>query len=243
MFFLSFFPFYIDFSSSGYLARSTVLAFLIIYILAIYYFNPNLRRKIRIVLLIGIPFLVIGLSLYTFIRLGMEADRSIGDAVALLAYQETSYPTHFGVINKQPESFDLFQDYIQWLITLPLPGFLKDSTKDYFFNAIFTERLYGIIRGTQGFYVLLPGVVNEGLFIFGKWLFPLHAVILGLFVGTTYRIVKYKEEFFLFLYVSVFLASLIARAGTVSTYPVYLKDLLMFELAVIFVSCLKKNYK
>lgn len=239
LFFLVFFPFYIDYSSSGYVARSTVMAFLIIYFIAIYYFNPERRKSLRLIFFAGLPFLVIGLSLYTFIRMGMEVDRSVGDAVTLLAYQETSYPIHFSLIKKLTDSWDLFVDYLHWLITLPFPGFMKDSSKDYFFNAIFTEKLYGIIRGTQGFYILLPGVVNEGIFIFGKVLFPLHAIVLGLFVSLAYRVVKYKEEFFLFLYISYFLASLIARAGTVSTYPVYLKDLLMYEMAILLVHSVK----
>lgn len=243
LFIFMFLPFYIGYAGSGYLARSTIMAYLIIFFIGIYFFNQHMRKRIRLLLIIGLPFLVVGLSLYTFIRAGMETDRSVGDAVTLLAFQETSYPIHYTLLSKQVFSYNLFQDYLHWLITLPLPGFLKDTTRDYFFNAIFTERLYGMIRGTQGFYVLLPGVVNEGLFIFGRWLYPLHAIIVGVFVGGTYRIIRCKEEFFLFLYVSVFLASLIARAGTVSAYPVYLKDLLLYEIALLLYSSIKKPKK
>lgn len=243
LFVFLFFPFYIEYANSGYVARSTIMAFLIIYFVAIYFYNPNLRRKIRLSIIIGLPFLVAFLAFYTYLRRGAEVDISTSDAITLLAYQETSYPIHFLQIQKQPENLDLLKDYSQWLITLPFPGFMKDTSKDYFFNAIFTERLYGIIRGTQGFYILLPGIVNEGLFIFGKWLFPLHAIILAFFVGFAYRIVKYREEFLLFLYISYFLASLFARAGTVSTYPAYLKYLLVYEVFIWFVSLFRTSSK
>lgn len=235
LFFLLFLPFYIEYAGSAYMARSTVMAYLIIYVIAIYYYNPQIRRKIRIAVFAGLPILLVGLSFYTFIRLGHEIDISPSDAIGLLVYQETSYPTHFTVMEKMPDNTDLLGDYIQWLLTLPLPGFLKDSSKDYFFNAIFTERLYGVYRGQMGFSVSLPGIVNEGIFIFGNWLYVLHAIILGLFVGITYRLVRYKEEFFLFLYVSIFLASLLARAGTVSAYSVYLKDILVYEIIMLYI--------
>ena len=235
LFVLLFLPFYIKYAGSAYLARSTVMAYLIIYVIAVYYYNPKLRKKIRYSVFIGLPVLLVGLSFYTFIRLGHEINISASDAIGLLAFQETSYPSHFTVMEKMPENTDLLGDYFQWLLTLPLPGFLKDQTKDYFFNAIFTERLYGIYRGEMGFTVALPGIVNEGIFIFGKWLYIFHAIILGLFVGITYRLVRYKDEFFLFLYVSIYLASVLARAGTVSAYSMYLKDLLVYEIVMLFI--------
>ena len=215
------------------------MAYLIIYVVAIYFYNPNYRKRIIRVLVIGVPLLAVLLSFYTFLRRGAEVDVSVTQAIKLLLFQETSYPAHFVEIKKMPDHIDLFNDYIQWLTTLPLPGFLKDTSKDYFFNAIFTERLYGIVRDTQDFYILLPGVVNEGLFIFGTFLYPLHAIVLGIFVGCAYRIVASKDEFFLFLYISVFLSSLAARAGTVSAYPVYLKDLLMYEVIIFMLSRFK----
>ena len=215
------------------------MAYLIIYFVAIYFYNPGYRKRIIRILVIGVPLLAILLSFYTFLRRGAEVDVSVIDAIKLLLFQETSYPAHFVEIKKMTDHSDLFNDYIQWLTTLPLPGFLKDTSKDYFFNAIFTERLYGIVRDTQDFYILLPGVVNEGLFIFGTFLYPLHAIILGIFVGCAYRIVSSKDEFFLFLYISVFLSSLTARAGTVSAYPVYLKDLLIYEILIFMLSRFK----
>lgn len=236
LFILMFLPFYISYAESSYVARSTIMAYLIIYCISIYYYNPSIRRKLRLLFVVGMPVLLIGLSFYTFIRMGREIDISAGDAITLLAYQETKYPTHFTAIQKLPESYKLLYDYFNWLLTLPLPGFLKDSSKDYFFNAIFTETISGVYRGQMGFSVALPGIVNEGLFIFGMNLFWLHAVIVGLFVGISYRIVTRKNEFFLFLYLSVFMASLFARAGSVSAYSIYLKSFLMYEIVTLLIS-------
>lgn len=233
LFLAIFLPFYFIYANSGYLARSTIMGYLIIYIVAVYFYNPTLRRKIRLLVCFGLPFLLVGLSLYTFIRIGHVVDITPGDAIILLGYQETSYPTQFDLIKKTPFDANLLKDYFEWLITLPLPGFLKDSSKDYFFNAIFTERLYGAPRGSMGFSIALPGVAGEGMFIFGLTWYFLHAIILGAFVGITYRLVKRKEEFFLFLYMGIFMAFHTARAGTVSTYSMYLKDFLVYEIVIL----------
>lgn len=240
LFIAIFFPFYVSYAGSGYLARSTVMGYLIIFIIAVYYYNPQLRKRIRLLVGIGLPFVLVGLSFYTFIRIGHDIDITPGEAIKLLAYQETSYPTQFDLIQKLHFDTDLLKDYWEWLITLPLPGFLKDSSKDYFFNAIFTENIYGTMRGQMGFSVALPSIVGEGIFIFGRDYFFLHAVLLGFFVGTTYRIVKRKEEFFFFLYAGVFMAFHSARAGTVATYSMYLKDFLMYEIILLFVATIKK---
>lgn len=239
LFLFMFLPFYITYANTAYMARSTIMAYLIIYFIAIYYYNPHIRKKIRLFLFIGLPFIIIGLSFYTFIRLGRDVDISAGDSIKLLAYQETHFPNHYTLMKNLPFDWSLFKDYWEWLFTLPLPGFLKDPSKDFFFNAIFTERIYGRMRGTAEFSVSLPGVVGEGIFIFGRYFLVLHAIVLGLFVGTTYRIVKSKYEFFMFLYCSIFSASLIARAGTVSGYPMYLKSLLIYEIIVYWVA--RKN--
>lgn len=236
-------PFYFNYANTGYLARSTVMGYLLIYLVAVYFYNPHLRKKIRLTVLIGLPFVLVGLALYTFIRIGHEVNISAGEAIKLLAYQETSYPTQYELIKKLPFDQNILNDYWEWLISLPLPGFLKDSSKDYFFNAIFTERLYGVTRGAMGFSIALPGIVGEGLFIFGFWGYFLHAIILGFFVGVTYHLVKSKQEFFLFLYMGIFMAFHSARAGTVATYSMYLKDFLVYEIVLLLVSFFSRPKK
>lgn len=229
-------PFYLNYANTNYLARSTVMGYLLVYLVAVYFYNPHLRRKIRLTVSIGLPFVMVGLALYTFIRVGHDIDISATDAMKLLAYQETSYPTQYGLIKKTPFDVNLLKDYWDWVISLPLPGFLKDSSKDYLFNAIFTERLYGVIRGSMGFSIALPGIVGEGLFIFGPYLYILHAILLGIFVGITYHLVNSKKEFFIFLYMGIFMAFHSARAGTVSTYSMYLKDFLVYEIIILIVA-------
>lgn len=235
LFLFLFLPFYFAYAETGGMGRSTLMAYLIIYLIVVYIYHPKIRRKLVLSLLIGFPFLIIALTWYTYARLGQAFNLSFGDSLALLTYQETSYTTHFDAIQRNGFKIDLLSDYIQWLITLPLPGFLKDSSKDYFFNAIFTEQLYGLYRGSADFSVSLPGIVNEGIFIFGNYLFILHAFIMALFVGIMYRCLRYKEELFLFLFCSVFLASLSARAGSVSSYSWYLKGLLIYVVVMYFI--------
>lgn len=232
LFFFFLFPFYLSYVNSAYLARSTLMAYFLIYLAIIYIYIPKIRKKLILSCVVAFPLLAFGLSWYTYARLGHAFNLSLYDSISLLLYQETSYTTHFTEIQKLGFNSRLLGDYMNWFLTLPFPGFLKDSSRDYFFNAIFTEKLTGVYRGEMGFSVLLPGVVNEGLFIFGNYLFVFHSFLIAFFVGLTYKLLRYKQEMILLLYCSIFIASLIARAGTVSAYPIYMKDMIMYFLAI-----------
>lgn len=231
---LLFFPFYVQYVESAYIARSGVVAYLLIYLAIIYIYRPALRKRLVVSTLIAIPFFLVALSWYTYARLGMDFSLNLTDAVSELLYQETSYTRHFNLLMAKEWDSSLMYDYFEWLFTLPLPGFLKGSSNDFFFNAIFSERLYGVYRGEMGFSVYLPSVVNESIFIFGPLLYVIHAIILGIFVGIIYRMFKYKEEYILFLYCSIYISSVLARAGTFSIYSIYLKGLLVYFIVRAF---------
>lgn len=229
-------PLYFIYASNGYIARSSMLPQAIIIYIAVYLKYPEYRKKIAIVTAVGIPFLMFALSFYTFLRMGSDFNLSFSDAIYLLLYSETSYPIHYAEVQKWPLDTTLLYTYFDWLIKLPFPGFVKSTELDYAFTAYFSEKMLGIGRTAERFYILLPGVVGEALFIFGKYFYWIHAMLLGFIVSKAYKLVHHKQELFLVLYMSIFCGLCIARAGTVSAYPFYFKHLIIYLIVIYFVT-------
>lgn len=229
-------PLYITFASSGYISRSGTLPFLIIIFLAFYIKYPRYRKKMMIGTMALLPAFLFALSWFTFVRLGKEINISYSDAISLLAYQETSYPEHYVEIQKWPFDGHLLYTYLDWFIKLPLPGFLKSTNLDYAFNAIFTEKLTGATRTDMYFSISLPGLVGEGVFLFGKSFYWIHAIIVGWVISMAYRLVHHKQELFLVLYMCVYASVGFARGGTVSILPFYFKHLIIYLIVIYFVT-------
>lgn len=234
-------PLYFSFAEGGYIARSTLMPMIVILYFAFYIKYPQYRKKLVVGTIILLPALLFFLSLYTFIRIGADFNLSFGDAISLLAYQETCYPVHYEEMQKWSIDWKLLYTYIEWLITLPFPGFLKDSGLDYSFTAYFSEKITGANRTDANFNILLPGLVGESIFIFGKTFYWVHAMIVGFVVGNAYKIVHHKQELFLVLYMSVFGGLCFARAGSVSMMPFYFKHLIIYVIVIYFVTHSRNN--
>lgn len=211
--------------ANGYVSRSAVMCSLAITVIIFLIYYPQYRRRVMICVGLLAPILVYGLSVYTFYRQGIdEIDLSMSDAGLMLLRQETAYPRHFDdILNTGGH---LIGRYFEWIANLPLP--FKFANNDYDINGIFSETIAGIPRGEQGFNVLLPGVVGESLFIFGPYLYWIHALIYGIIIGSVYRLLHHKNEIVLLIYYSFVCAYTISRAGTISMYPFYFKHLLLY---------------
>lgn len=228
-------PSYISFASSGYIGRGEMMMIAITIFILAFINYPQHRKKFVVGTIVAVPLVILFLFWYSMYRIGNVVDISsikISDAVAMLSYQETSYPLHYVEVSKWSQDSHLSSSYLGWLVNLPLPGFLKLGHGDYAFNLIFSERLLGIYRGANGFYVKLPGIVNEGLFIFGPYLYFIHAVILGIIISKVFRSIRYDFELVLLIHLAFNVAFQLGRAGTTASgvFPFYFKHLLIYLL-------------
>ena len=234
-------PLYFVYASSGYLSRSGILPFLIIIYIAFYIKYPKYRKRMILYTVIGMPLFLFGLSWFTFARLGREIDVSFSDALALLARQETYYPSQYEEYQNWPFDGHLMLSYLDWLVKLPLPGFLKSTSFDQAFNVIFTEKMTGGSRLDSNFSVMLPGLVGEGIFIFGRYFFWVHAIIVGWALSMAFKLAHHKQELFLVLYMTFYCGISIARGGSVSTLPFYFKHLIIYLIVIYFVTKQKRR--
>ena len=225
--FLLLFLMYISYCSTGYIGRGSILINILLFVLLVYFWRPQLRRKLLFVTAIGVPFLLIFFVNYVSIRLGGEAESiSFIEAVEALLFSESSYPLWFDVIYNREYDFQDAIDYLYWLLTLPSPISLNFAGYDFSLNYKISELILGISRGEEHFYVLLPGMVGEAFFIF-KYFFWLHAFFYGIIIGWVYSCIRSKDICLpLGIYLAIMLGYYCARGGTTGAYPFVLKQFL-----------------
>lgn len=234
---------YIDYCRVGYIGRGNMLQYLFVIVVSIYFYKPVLRKMIIILLLIFLPTLIIFMVNYTQIRIGGTAsvDNTL-EALEALIYSESNYPLWFSTIYHEPFDPSNLIAYVKWLLTLPIPGFLKGDIG--LRGDEIAGLLLGIESGQRGFYIVLPGLVGESVFYFGKYFFWIHSLLVGLLVGYTFRILnKYHQMNILLFYSTFVLTYFINRGGTGSGFPLILKVLLVFYIIIYFYSRFRIRYE
>lgn len=222
--------YYIDYCTNSYLGRGDMLTGLIIVSAFTFFHRPKLGKILLVISLIVLPSLMVFFVKYSMIRIGGTAiDYSYADALEILFTQEGSYPLHFKKLLWASDNNYWF-NYIIWLFTMPLPGFFRGSL-DCNFNAIISEYLLNTHRGNYGFFILLPGMVGESVFLLGKTFFWINGVIYGLLMSITYRILtRYQQLFGILVACAICFSFTMNRGGLSSGIPFILKILVYFYL-------------
>jgi hypothetical protein len=231
---------YIDYCQSAYIGRGTMLLYFAFLVLYIYIVFPKTRKTVIVVSLILIPTIVTFFESYLSIRLGGRADKlSFGDSLTALIGGETYYYNYFDVLTG---GAPYLINYLIWLITLPLPGFLKPIDLNFNFNALFTLQVLGQGSLSDITSISLPGLVNESIFIFGKYLFFVHAIIFAFIISVFYDSLKgNKKNLFPLIYTMFTLSMYTPRGGTSGPYSGAVKILFVFFLFYLFRSKRKKS--
>jgi len=236
---------YLDYCRIGYIGRANILLYLFVISLALYKFKPKLRIPLVISFSILLPTLIIFMANYTYIRLGETPSiKNTFVALEALFYSESYYPLWFGTIYNEPFEINNLTTYLKWLFTLPIPGFLKANAG--LKGDEIAGLLLGVEPGKRGFYIVLPGLVGESVYYFGKYLFWIHSLLTGLLVGYVYRLLnRYDQMNILLFYATFQLTYFINRAGTGSGFPLILKVLLTFFIIIYLYSRynIKINYE
>lgn len=232
LFLFLFAPIYFYYTLGGYVARSYLLPYLAIYLFALYTYNVKLRAYIKYGFMIMIPFLVIFCVRFSEMRIGNDIDISLSflDLFKILFFQETTYPILFSNIYVLDLS-NMTIDFFLWVMTLPIPSFLKGSQFSLEVNYYFTELLTGKNKTSEGLSVFLPGNVTESYLIFGKYFFFLLPIFGGMVLGFLYRIISSSDYFtILKIYFIFMMLPLVTRAGLNSAIPVVINGFLFFYL-------------
>lgn len=234
------FNLYVGYCASGYMSRSSMLFVLILSFMSIYrLLSPSKRRKLIISCVIAAPFLLYAFYQFSVMRLSSSTENiSISQAVTVLFRQEIGYPLHFNDYFYKSDTY--VSDFLGWLILLPLPGFLKFGHGMFALNKTFSMLILGLEPSDQYFYVVLPGIVGEAIFVFGPFLFFVHAIILGMVIRYVMNTCdKCNSLIFVFYYYMVQFSFGMSRAGTISIYPSVFK----YFVIIVFVLYMVKRKK
>ena len=194
----------------------------------------------------GILFIVCipVLLAYESYRLGAELNVNYSlDAVYSLIYKETDYGKHYDFCVSH-FSLRYLKDYFIWLITLPLPSvFFKFKSTLVLVNTEFSELMIGIKSTEPGYYVLLPSILGEALFVFGPSLYWFHGFFLGGFINKFCTCLEKNAELSVLQMYFAAQFLLMGRGGSGSVLPQAI-NVMVFYLIVrgfykIYKNCLR----
>lgn len=244
LFLILFFIEYISYVSNAYISRGGILRIFVLFVLVLYFNYPNKRKLILTVSLTSLLFLIFFFAIYISLRLGVESDLdNLSSAIESISNVEFTFSLFFDYLISLNRSE--FGRYLWWLISLPLPGFMKFGSADYLLNLEYTETMLHVSRYSSNFFVVLPGLAIEGVYSFGKYLYPLHALLFGFTLSVFFNTLrKYSAFSVLCLYYIIDIPLRGIRAGSISFYPTVYKLIPIFLLTLIILTKIKnKNLK
>ena len=199
--------------------------------------RPHYRRTMIISVLVLMPLMLTALNLYEFIRIGgTVGEISILNSSLSLFESETSFPLRVGMPIIEASVRVNFADYIRWIVTLPIPKIFTGEIAGARINYDISEFLLGVSPGERGWYVVLPGLVAESLYIYGRYFFWLHGVFVAFLMAFLVRLMERTPQLLFFqAYVVLLFAYVLNRAGIAALLPVIVNCNMLFYLYVFAV--------
>lgn len=221
-----------DFS---YVARSTVILYVLILFLAGWILHPKARTKLIILFISCIPIFLVASYAYAVIRIGGTLDDlSLLQAVNGVLGVELTLVERAGMVVYKTGARVNLADFFTWIITLPIPKILTGPIQGARINYEISDLVLGIRTGSPGGHVVLSGLLSESIYIYGKYFFWLHGFFVGCLAAFFARLMERVPQFlFLFLFIAMLFAYNLNRAGIASLLPILTNQLLLFYFFVL----------
>ncbi|WP_459947329.1 hypothetical protein [Desulfocastanea catecholica] len=228
---------YLQYVDNAYIGRSFVLLILLVLFISFWVWKPAIRCYLVTFVVVGLPFLLVVADLYTIIRLGGKVYTvSFYDSVVNIFENETTFPVFAGIpVFNSGRQVDI-GEYLKWILTLPIPKILTGEIGGARINYEMSEIVLGLARSNYRFFVVLPGLVVESMYIFGSHFFWLHAVFIGLIAAFFVRLLeRTKQTLFLFSYIIVLISYNLNRGGISSILPIMINSFLFLYFYIFIV--------
>jgi hypothetical protein len=226
---------YVSYVAAASISRGEVLRHLGFVILAAWFLRPRHRPGITAATLASLPLLVMVAYWYGRVRIGGAVEAiTAGEALTALLSTEWGFPRDVGMpLIESGAGVDLGR-YLLWIVTLPIPKLITGPIAGARINYEISEIVLGLPAGSAGWYVVLPGLVAESVYLFGPWLFWLHGLFIGLLAAFFARLAEQVPQFlFLFLYVAVMFAFVLNRGGIAGLLPPLVNGFLLFYVFLL----------
>lgn len=229
---------YIVYCHNAYLSRHELgIAILLVgFALWVNARTKRMRMMISLGLIGFVPLFLAFSYYYSILRLGGLGDGStMFSAITSIIESETGFPARVGVpLIESGITADLSR-YFTWVFTLPVPKFLLGDFSRFVLNYQISELILGRGAGDVGFFVILPGLVAEGIYIYGKYFFWIHTVSLGFLIAFFLRCFDgIPQLLFVLCYVILQITIVLNRGGVSSFLPMLINNFLLFYLYSIF---------
>ncbi len=242
---------YVGVAINGYISRSGLLSQVLFVIFAVVAKKSDkitkatiaqktaqvLKSYRRVVFIMGIAcILMIPLLFeYQYYRLGAHSNAalSILDKVDSLLDIEFSFPR----LTSYCEQFFVWTnsiDYMKWFVTLAIPKKIINVPDILLINTELSTLITGIGYGESGFNMYLPGLLGEGIMLYGPSFAGIHGLFLGIVTGATMGIfARYKEMRIWVIYLLINVA-LMCRGGSQGTISLFVNGSVLIFISSFF---------
>lgn len=226
---------YLRLADMGYLARSEVGMALLVVALALWVDRPRSRKRLLIASLALLPFLVTAFHLYSVVRMkGSVEGMTFGGSLAELVRQETSFPASVAAPIMASQARVNLRDYMVWMVTLPVPKVLTGEIAGARINYEISELIHNQNRGEAGWYIVLPGLVGESIYLLGGSFFWLHGIFIGFLAALVLALVQSAPKaLFLLAYIVALFSYFLNRGGIAGVLPELVNSFMLFYLYLL----------
>lgn len=228
-------PLYLQYINNAYIGRGHIMIAFATFWLALWVARQKYRKTVVFFAVIAIPLMLMASHYYGVIRIGgTPGNVKPVEAVVRVLETEISFPRNVGVpIIESKAKADLVA-YARWMFTLPVPKLLTGEIDGARINYEISELILGIGRGARGWYVVLPGIVAESIYIFGRYFFWLHAVFVAFLAALVLRLMERTPQLLFFqAYVVILFAYHLNRGGISGPLAILVNEFMLFYLFVV----------
>lgn len=227
---------YLEYVSNAYIGRGTVIIYLSFIFLIVWFLHPQFRFALVILAAAATPGLLYAFYWYARMRLGGAVGGiGFGAAISALLSFELGFPSDVGMPILQAGARVNLNDYFTWILTLPIPKLITGPIKGARINYEISEIILGLPTGVRGWYVVLPGLIAESVYIYGPFFFWLHGLFIGGIASFFVRLTERVPHFlFLFFYILLKFCYVLNRGGIAAFLPQIINEFLLFYLFLVF---------
>ena len=136
-----------------------------------------------------LPLVLVASYVYGVVRIGgTVGELSFWEAVTPVMETETSFPRDVGMLVIEKAARVDLSDYVKWIVTLPIPKILTGEIGGARINYEISEYVSGVSPGQKGWYVVLPGLIAESVYIYGNYFFWLHGGFIAFLAALVVRL-------------------------------------------------------
>lgn len=230
--------FYLEYLDTAYKSRGQIVVLVFPLLVYLWIYFPQRRFFMGVLAILIIPLVFVAFSFYELFRLGADVsweEYSLSQSISDIVDAETRFPIDVGVsIIESDSRVDLYS-YLSWIFTLPIPKFLFGEFSGARINTEISEIFFGLSPGEKGFYIVLPGLIAESVYIYGVFFFWIHALFIG---GVLAFLAKLFRSNDFFVFVAAHFCIIVAyngnRAGVASFLPQIVNQLFLIYVILGF---------